>query len=304
MLYALSEGQSWGWTAEATVLMLLGAAWLLSLFVFIELATDHPLLDLRVFRHRVFSLTSVLIVVVVVALYAGSFYVPLYMQEVQGYGAFATGLTLLPSALAMGVLMPLAGRLYDAVGARVPAIAGLALLAVATWLFLRMTPQTTSSTIAVWMTLRSVGLAMTMMPVMTAGLSVIPTTEIGRASAINNIIQRTSGSLGLAVLTAVYTRTYAQLAASMAGRVTATTPGLGVLMQQVAAAASRSVEPLAAKGGGLLLLAQAISNQAFTGAVHEVFGYAALSAAAGMILVTFLREQRHGARTGPTVGME
>ncbi len=305
LLYGLTEGQTWGWTSEASVLVLMGAAWMLALYVAIELTAPHPLLDLRIFRYRVFSLSSVLVVVTVVALYAGSFYVPLYMQEVQGYGAFATGLTLMPGALVMGATMPFSGRLYDAVGARVPAVIGMLVVGGATLLFLSMTAYTTNTTIALWMALRSLGLAMAMMPVMTAGLSVIPTAEIGRASAINNLIQRTAGSLGLAVLTSVYSTDYAQQAANLANHVTLTSPGLATLMQQTAAVVSRAVQPFVAKDSGLLVIAQAISDRAFTAAMHDVFGYAAISAVIGAGLAIFLREQRHGGGRGrPGVSVE
>ncbi len=298
LLYGLTEGQTWGWTSEASVLVLMGAAWMLTLYIVIELTTPNPLLDLRIFRYRVFSLSSVLVVVTVVALYAGSFYVPLYMQEVQGYGAFATGLTLMPAALLMGATMPFSGRLYDAVGARVPAVIGMVIVGAATLLFLRMTADTTSSTISVWMAIRSLGLAMAMMPVMTAGLSVIPTQEIGRASAINNIIQRTAGSLGLAVLTSIYSNDYAQQTANLASHVTRTSPGLTVLMQRAAATVSQVVPSFAAKDSGLLVIARAISNLAFTTAMHDVFAYAAISAIVGAVLAIFLREQRHGGGRG------
>ena len=81
----------------------------LALFVIIELEVDHPLLDVRVFRHWAYTNSLLLISVLSVGLFAVLFYIPLLLQQARGLGAFDTGLLLLPQALVMGVLMPSAG---------------------------------------------------------------------------------------------------------------------------------------------------------------------------------------------------
>ena len=75
----------------------------------IELEVDHPLLDVRVFRHWAYTNSLLLISVLSVGLFAVLFYIPLLLQQARGLGAFDTGLLLLPQALVMGVLMPSAG---------------------------------------------------------------------------------------------------------------------------------------------------------------------------------------------------
>ena len=79
---------------------------------------DNPLLDVRVFRYWPFTNSLLLISVLSVGLFTVLFYVPLYLQQAAGLGAFESGLLLLPQALIMAVLMPIAGRLYDKIGMR------------------------------------------------------------------------------------------------------------------------------------------------------------------------------------------
>lgn len=294
LLYALNEGATWGWTSEAIVLMGIGALWLLALFVLIELNTEQPLLNLHVFRNPTFTLTSIMIPVIVTCLYSGTYYVPLYMQTVQGVGAMPTGITLMPAALMMGMLMPLAGRLYDKVGPRLPAVVGMALMTAATLLLRTIDPLTSRTTIMLMMMLRETGVGLTMMPTMTAGLSVIPGEEMARASAINNIIQRAAASFGLAALTSVFTGSMGARQAEMAWTLTPFNRGFAALAQGLGAQAAQLTHlPVVQSAQALAgeVAAQVIFARAYTEAVQDVWLWAALSAAIGFGLAWFLRGQ-------------
>lgn len=302
LLLALSEGQTWGWTSESIVLMLLGAVWLLLMFVIIELHDPYPLLDLRVFRHPVFALTSVLIMLAVVSLFSGSFFVPLFMETNQGLGAFATGMALMPGALLMGALMPIAGRLYDHIGARLPAAFGLGLVTVGALLLHGLSYLTPTGDVRLWMALRFGGIGLAMMPIMTAGLSVVPTMEISRATAINNIIQRASGSLGLAIFTSVFARQRIQHTAALAAHVTRFSPAVAALGRRAGDLATRSMQAAVIPDSrymGLSAIGRAIAHRAFSIAIDDIFGYAAILACTGMILALFIRERRHTGRGQP-----
>ncbi len=298
LLYALNEGAVWGWTSEAIVLMALAAVWLLVLFVLIELNTPEPLLDIRVFRNRTFTLTSIMIPVIVTCLYSGTYYVPLYMQTVQGVGAMPTGVTLMPAALMMGMLMPVAGRLYDKIGARVPAVIGMALMTVATLLLRGIDPETPRTTIMLMMMLRETGVGLTMMPTMTAGLAVIPGEEIARASAINNIIQRAAASFGLAALTSVFTGSMGARQAQLSWSLTPFNRGFASLVRALSAPAAQlthlpviqSAQAVAGEAAARVIFARA-----YTDAVKDVWLWAAVSAAVGFGLAWLLRGQRPAA---------
>ncbi|HEY0813321.1 MAG TPA: DHA2 family efflux MFS transporter permease subunit [Pseudonocardia sp.] len=211
LLLALSEGQSWGWTSYRIIMLLGAGVILLALFVVVELEVDKPLLDVRVFRYWPFTNSLLLISVLMVGLFAVLFYVPLFLQQAQGLGAFNAGLLLLPQALVMAVLMPIAGRLYDKIGPRWPAVVGLTIVAVGTYLLHNLTLDTSRTEIAELLALRASGMGLAMMPIMTSGVAAVPVDKVGAASAFNNVVQRSAAALGLAVLTAVMTTQRAQM---------------------------------------------------------------------------------------------
>jgi EmrB/QacA subfamily drug resistance transporter len=215
LLLALSEGESWGWGSYRILGLITVSVLLLALFIVIELEVADPLLDVRVFRYWAFTNSLLLIAVLMVGLFGVLFYIPLFLQQVQGFGALDAGITLLPQALVMAVLMPFAGRLYDRIGPRWPATIGVTIVAVATYLMHQLTIDTSREQIIWWLMLRAVGLGIGMMPIMTGGLAAIPTAQVNAASAFNNVAQRTSAALGLAVLTAIFIN---QSAEQMSGR--------------------------------------------------------------------------------------
>ena len=229
LLLALSEGESWGWGSYRILGLFTVSVLLLALFVVIELEVSDPLLNVRVFRYWPFTNSLLLISVLMVGLFGVLFYIPLFLQQVQGMGALDAGITLLPQALVMAVLMPFAGRLYDRIGPRWPATIGVTIVAIATYLMHNLTIDTSREQLIWWLMLRAVGLGIAMMPIMTGGLSAVPPAEVNAASAFNNVAQRTAAALGVAVLTAIFTT---QSAEQMAGRAallpaTTTTPPLG-----------------------------------------------------------------------------
>jgi EmrB/QacA subfamily drug resistance transporter len=210
LLLALSEGESWGWHSYRVLGLITVSVLSLALFVVIELEVADPLLDVRVFRYWAFTNSLLLISVLMVGLFGVLFYIPLFLQQVQGMGALDAGVTLLPQALVMAVLMPIAGRVYDRIGPRWQATIGVTIVAVATYLMHHLTIDTSREQIIWWLMLRAVGLGIAMMPIMTGGISAIPTAQVNAASAFNNVAQRTSAALGLAVLTAIFTTQSAQ----------------------------------------------------------------------------------------------
>jgi len=202
LLLALSEGQRWGWSSYSTLLLLAVGVNALALFVVVELAVREPLLDVRVFANWPFVNSLLLISVLSIGLFAVLFYVPLFLQEGQGVTPTNTGLTLLPQALVMAVMMPTAGRIYDRFGPRWPAITGLALAGGGTLLLTKINVDMTRPELIGWMCIRAAGLGMGMMPIMTAGISALPVKLVNYGSAFNTLVQRVSSALGLAVLSA------------------------------------------------------------------------------------------------------
>lgn len=301
LLFALSEGSTWGWGSESIILLFYVAAAALALFAYLELHIDNPLLDLRVFKHGQFTLSLFVSAVTSIALYSGVFYIPLFLQEVVGLGAFRTGLVLLPASLVTAVLMPVSGRLYDRIGPAPIAAVGLAVMTVTTFLFHNLSASTPPGTVSVWMALRAIGLALAMMPVMTSGMTWVATSEVGRASAISNIVQRVSASFGLAALTSLVTSWQAGIAE---GFTAALNPGNRVAMSLYQSATAL----LGSAGRAAALLLGLAERQAFVLAIDNLFVVGAVIVLLGFVPSFFLKTNRSAAAAsagqGPAMGPE
>ncbi len=112
-LLALSNGQDEGW-GSAYILTCLACGLVgLTMFIAVELVSRHPLLDLRLFLSRNFSLSMALAVFRSVGLFGGVFLLPIFLENLMGFTTIRTGLWMMPGAVAVGVMMPISGRLAD-----------------------------------------------------------------------------------------------------------------------------------------------------------------------------------------------
>ncbi|MDQ3765315.1 MAG: DHA2 family efflux MFS transporter permease subunit, partial [Actinomycetota bacterium] len=265
LLLAISEGQDWGWSSYRVLGLITYSVLSLALFAVIELEVADPLLDIRIFRYWPFTHSLVLIALLMVVMFGVLFYIPLFLQQAQGWGAFDAGLTLLPQALVMAVLMPIAGRIYDRIGPRWPAVIGLTITAIGTYALHTITIDTSREEVMWLLVLQGVGLGIAMMPIFTQGMAVLPVAHVNAGSAFNNVVQRVSGALGIAVLTAIFTTQQAQQLAGRAALLPAntTTPELGPAapdwMSQYATYRMTELQVFVAAIDNLLLIAAALS---------------------------------------------
>ena len=279
LLLALSQGQDWGWTGYRVLILITVGALSLALFVVIELHVEQPLIDVRVFKIWPFTNSLLLLTVLSVGLFAVLFYIPLFVQEGQGITPVRAGLMMLPEAIAMGAIMPVAGQLYDRFGPRWPAVIGLLIAAYGTYLLCGINADVTLQDLVVWTWIRGVGNGLAMMAIMTAGLDALPARQVNEASAVSNAVQRVSASLGLAVLTAIATAQQAQLMADRASLVPAPGP-----------AAPAALNELAEYGlPGLFAHYQRTQLTVMASAYSDVFLILAIVTAAGAILAVTLK---------------
>jgi len=124
LLLATSEGPTWGWTSYSILILFAAAINLIALFVVRVLQSEHPLLDVSVFASRPFVISLILTVFLCSGLFAIVVLHSAVSADGQSLTPWHTGLVLVPQALMMVILMPVAGRLYDRFGARWPALGG------------------------------------------------------------------------------------------------------------------------------------------------------------------------------------
>lgn len=179
----------------------------LALFVWRQLVLvreDRALLDLRVFQSRNYAVAVGLMTLIALAMFGTLTLLPLFLQDVVGVSAVQAGLVVLPGSIAMGLLGPVIGRIYDRVGPRpliIPATLAV-LVALATYSQL---PSTSPLWVfmAVQMVL-SVGLAASFTPLFSASLGSLPRRLYSHGSAMLNTLQQVGGAAGVALLVAVY----------------------------------------------------------------------------------------------------
>ena len=224
LLLAFSEGQSWGWTGYRVIILVASALISLALFVIIELEVDNPIIDLRVFRCYPYTLSLVLISITTTALFTGLYFLPQFLQQVQGMQSLDAGLVLTPAAMVLLVLMPVSGRIYDLIGPRYPVMLGLAVIAAASYELAQLTPDTTRGYIELWLAVRNVGVGLAMMPIMTSGVSALSRQLTTSGSAMNNIMQRVSSSVAVAVFGGLNIAAVAQMTSDRGAMVTGVAP--------------------------------------------------------------------------------
>lgn len=205
LLYGFSTAGNSGWTSMQVVLSLIIGTLALLWFILRQLKLEEPILEFRVFKYNVFTITTVLGMVVFIAMIGAAVVLPLMMQNMLGFTALESGLALLPGALLMGIMSPITGRLFDKFGAKWLSIIGLAILVITTFMFAILTEETTFTYIAVVNAARMFGISMIMMPVTTAGLNQLPTKLIPHGTAMNNTMRQVAGSVGTALLVTVMT---------------------------------------------------------------------------------------------------
>lgn len=208
LVYGLSQiGEGGGGPGVPAVTALTVGAVAMVAFVLRQLRlqkAEAPLLDLRAFTHRMFTVSVLLLVVAMIALFGTVILLPLYLQEIRGLTSLETGLTLLPGGLAMGLLGPFIGRLFDKVGPLPLTVTGSALLALALFQFSRLDEGTSVAWIVALHVGLSLGLALIFTPAFTTGLNPLPPHLYSHGSAIMSTLQQVAGAAGTALLVSIY----------------------------------------------------------------------------------------------------
>ena len=205
LLYGFTSAGNNGWGSPQTLIFLaLGA---ISIYVFVkrQLVMTQPMLNFRVFKARIFTLSTVICSIGFFGLIGLETLIPLYMYNMRGFTAMEAGLVLLPGAILTGLMAPITGRIFDKYGARVLAIPGLIIMTLSTFAFLFIDTTTSLTYLTVMYAIRMFGFSMVMMPVSTAGLNQIPRKLIPHGSAVTNTIRQMSASIGTGLLVTAMT---------------------------------------------------------------------------------------------------
>lgn len=205
LLFGFSSAGSRGWGDWLVLITIISGIIITFLFCRRQLRSKDPLLNLSVFKFKMFTLPTVINIVITVLMYADLILLPMYLQDGRGFTAFEAGLLLLPGAIINAALSPVTGKLFDRIGAKPLFMIGLVLIAISMWAVMDLTSTTTYTYLLVRTIILRVGLSFITMPLNTAALNALPRELGSHGSAVNNTIRQLSGAIGTAVIITIYT---------------------------------------------------------------------------------------------------
>lgn len=192
-----------GWTSPEVYGTVIVGGIALLLFVFRQLKVKEPLMDLRAFKFPMFSLTTILLIIMMMTLFSTMSLLPFLFQGALGLTVFASGLLMLPGSLLNGLISPITGKLFDKFGPRALVIPGSAFLVIVMWFFTQVTADTTKTTFLILHICMMVSISMIMMPAQTNGLNQLPPRYYPHGTAILNTLQQVAGAIGVALFIGV-----------------------------------------------------------------------------------------------------
>ncbi len=205
IVWGLVRGNQVGWGSTEIVGALLAGAAFVSAFVVWERRASAPMLPMRFFRNRTFTLTNTASLLMFFGMFGSIFLFVQFFQTVQGYSPLQAGLRFLPWTAMPIFVAPIAGALSDRIGgARIIAV-GLSLQAIGLgWIAAVSTPTVPYSELVAPFVLAGIGMALFFAPVANVILGAVRSEEEGQASGANNAIRELGGVFGVAVLASIF----------------------------------------------------------------------------------------------------
>jgi EmrB/QacA subfamily drug resistance transporter len=268
-------GTAYSWSSGMMIGLIAVSIVAAILFVFVERRAAEPVLPLRLFQRRTFVVSTLVGLVVGFALFGSVTYFPLFLQAVKGVSPTASGLQMLPMMGGMLTTSILSGQLISRLGRfRVFPIVGTAVMTLGLFMLSRLTPESSVAAAAFRVLLLGAGLGMVMQVLVIAVQNDADYADLGVATSGATLFRFVGGSLGTAVLGAVFASRFASLIAGVETHAAATGAGLNL---ETLSRVSPEV--------------RARYAAAITGASDRVFIVAAVVCAVGF-LITWLMPER------------
>jgi EmrB/QacA subfamily drug resistance transporter len=205
LLFGLNQGSEWGWTS-APVLGLIGlAVVLLAVFTRVESRNPSPMLDLSLFRTRLFAFASSSALINYIALYTVIFLMPFYLIQGRGFTTEHAGLLLTAEPLVMAISAPLSGTLSDRIGSRMLSTLGMVLMAVGLFMLSRMTAASSIEYILLSLGICGLGTGIFISPNTNALMGSAPKNRQGIASGVLATARNCGMVLGVGLAGATFT---------------------------------------------------------------------------------------------------
>lgn len=231
LVFGLIKGRAYGWWEARSELVLFGrgislgklsptpiffalSALFLVLFVLWESRRrKEKLVDLSLFRNRDFTAGSLSAAILSFAMMGITFLVPVFLQSVLRFSAVRAGLVMLPMALAVAVVSPLAGAISNKIGPRLCVMSGMAILGLGSLLIAHFSPSSTFGSLVLPFVVIGLGIGLATGPITNAALGKVAPAKVGGASGLLSMIRQLGSVLGIAIFSSAFAGSIADFSA-------------------------------------------------------------------------------------------
>ncbi|MGD0483326.1 MAG: DHA2 family efflux MFS transporter permease subunit [Gemmatimonadales bacterium] len=293
----LEKGEDKNWfESQLIVYLAVFAVVGLGLFIWRELSDERPAVDLRILKNVPYASGTLLGGVLGMGMFGTLFLLPVFLQNLLGFTAMASGVAMLPRSIASAVAGPIGGRFYNRVGPRFLVVVGMALNAVGFWQLSHLTGQVGAWDFfwpQVW---QGAGMGLLFMAIATAALATIPKPRMTAATGLYNVVRTVCGSIGIAVAATQTTSSTHRYHDLLAEHVTIYAEGTRQMLQRLTGSMVQAgTDPVTAGQRALGILNLRVTRQATVLAYNHLFQMTTVLFLVALPLA-FLLASRRGAR--------
>lgn len=200
VLYAFSSAGNLGFSSPVVIGSFIVGLIIIGIFIYRQLSIDNPILNLRVFKSRIFTFSTITSMILMMSMVGPALLIPLYVQNSLGLSAFLSGLVIMPGAILNGALSIFTGKFYDKYGLKPLVYTGFTLLLLSTIPLCFLEYNSSYTWLVIIYAVRLVAISLLMMPINTTGINVLENEDISHGTAIMNFARVMAGSLGTALM--------------------------------------------------------------------------------------------------------
>ncbi len=292
--FFLEEGARRDWFESNVIIVVAAIAGLcLVAFVIQELTTKAPVVNLRLFKDQVF-LSGTIIGAVMFAMLMGSmFLLPLFMQELLGFTATQSGITLMPRTLAMMLATPFVGRIYNKVSPAILIGIGVVLFSVGSVELSHLTLQSSGASIISSLVVTGFGFSFLFVPLTTTALSKIPRHQLTDATGLNSLFRQVGGSIGLTIFATLLTRYMHVATAGLSSSVSLLRPEVANRVSAIQAGLmARGMDSMTARAAAIKMIGGNVAAQSAVLSFEKMFLLQAIAFLVVLPLLFFLKVER------------
>jgi DHA2 family multidrug resistance protein len=301
----LDKGEREDWFASQFIIILsITAALSLILFVIVELHTEHPVVDIRVFKDRSFTVGTMIMFLGFFCLFASIVLLPLYLQQLMGYTAFWAGLVLGPGGISTFIIMPIAGILMKkGIKPGYLVVVGLCISTCALSMMSNFNLQGDFFSIALPRFIQGMGLGLFFVPLAGASFVNIKMEQTGNASGIFNLVRNLGGSFGTAFSTTLLSERSQFHQTFLSENISPFNPAFREAYQRAYGLLSMNQSAAPPSTGGLAFLYQEVLRQASMLSFNDAFYILAIATAILIPLALLLNRRSRGAPSSTGTGI-